>query len=133
MLIELWHFNSKKLSRRFLLYVFDWDESSKWRRKQWKHVLELETYIIDARGNSYGSLGECHMWRTVLGESGIHFGWHHEGRKSYGSKTILDGESDPRRHHRMAAIRKCHYKFLVSLFWLQFSRILLFEQQQKII
>ena len=31
------------------------------------------------------------MGRTVLGEKGIHFGCHHEGRKSDGGKTVLEG------------------------------------------
>ena len=46
---------------RFSLYVFSWDESSKLRLRQWQHILELETYTIDERGISYGSLGACHM------------------------------------------------------------------------
>ena len=46
----------------------------KLRLRQWQHILELETYIDDARQYSYGSLGACHMCRTVLRESGIHFG-----------------------------------------------------------
>ena len=41
-------------------------------------------------GKSYGSFGACHMWRTLLGEGGIYFGWHHDGRKSYGDNIILE-------------------------------------------
>ena len=63
-------------------YMFDWDEGSKTRLKQWQYILELETYITDVRGIWYGSSGACHMWRILLGEGGIHFGWHHEERKS---------------------------------------------------
>ena len=43
------------------------------------------------QGVLYGSLGPCHMWRTVLGEGGIQFREDHEGRKSYGGKIILEG------------------------------------------
>ena len=33
--------------------------------------------------------------------------------------------SDPRRHHGTSSLEKCHYNFLLPLFWLQLSRILL--------
>ena len=89
MLIELWHFNSKWIKEK-ILAISAWDESSKSRLRQLQHIIELETYIIDTRGISYGSLGACHMWRTVFGESGIHFGWYLEGRKSYGAHKILE-------------------------------------------
>ena len=56
------------------------------------------------------------MWRAVLGESGIYFGWRHEWRKSYVGKTILEVGSDPRKHHGIAPLDKCHYNLLV--FWL---------------
>ena len=124
MLIELWHFNSKRIKKE-ILTICVWDESSKLRLGQWQHILELETYIIDTGDISYGCLGTCHMWRAVFGESGINFGRHHEGRKSFGGKTILERGSDPRRRHGIAPLDKCHYNFLVPLFWLQFSRILL--------
>ena len=108
MLIELWHFNSKIIKNE-ILAICVWHESSKVRLRQWQHILELETYVIDAGGISYGSMGACHMWRTVLGESGIRFGWHHVGRKSYRGKTILEeGGSDPRRRHGIAPLDKCH-------------------------
>ena len=81
-MIELWHFNFKRIKKEVLAICV-------WLRR--KFQIRTET-IIDAGGISYGSLGACHMWRTVLGESGIQFGWHHEGRKSYGGKTILEGE-----------------------------------------
>ena len=113
----------KKLKRRFLLYVFDWNESSNLRLRQWQHILQLETYIIDAGDIPYDFLGAWHMWRTVLGESWLHFGWHHEGRKLYGGKTISEGEPYPRRHFGIVALDKNHYNFLVPLFSLQFSRI----------
>ena len=32
------------------------------------------------------------MWKTLLGERGIRFRWNHEGRKSYGGNTILEGD-----------------------------------------
>ena len=72
------------------------------------------------------------MWRTVLGESGIHFGWRQEGRKSYVGKTILEVGSDPRKHHGIAPLDKCHYNLFVPLFWLQFSRILLWIKVLRI-
>ena len=89
MSIEPWH---SKGTKKKILSISVSDESYKLRLGQWQHILELETYIIDAWGISYGSLGACPMWRTVLGESGIHFGWHHEGIKLYGGKTILQGD-----------------------------------------
>ena len=82
MLIELWHFNSKRIKKE-ILAICVWDQGSKLRLRQWQHILELETYINDAGGISYGSLGEFHMWRAVLGESGINIGWHH-GVKQFG-------------------------------------------------
>ena len=100
------------------------DEGSKLRLREWKNILELETYTNDAGGISYGSLRACDMWRTVLGENEIHFGWHHVRRKSYEGKTILETGSDPRRYHRIVPLDKYHYNFSVPLFWLQFSRIL---------
>ena len=63
MLIELSHLNSKRIKK-----------DSKLRLKQWQHMFEMETYIIDAGGISYGSLGACHIWRIILGEREIHFG-----------------------------------------------------------
>ena len=123
MFIELWHFNSKRIEKE-ILAISVWDESSKLRLRLWQHILELEAYIIDAEGISYGSLGACHMWRIFLGECGIHFGWHHQGRKSYGGKTVLEWGSDRRRHYGIAPLDKCHYNFLVPLLWLQFFRIL---------
>ena len=59
--------------------MFDWDKSSKLRLRQWQPILDLETYINDAGGISYGSLGACHMWRIALGESGIRFEWQQWG------------------------------------------------------
>ena len=89
MLIELWHFNSKRIEEK-ILAISVWGESSKLRLRQLQHIIELETYIIDTGGISYGSFGACHMWRTDLRENGIDFGWHHEGRKSYGGQKILE-------------------------------------------
>ena len=43
-------------------------------------------------GISFGSLGACQMWRTVLGESGIHFGCHHEGGRSHGVRQFWEGD-----------------------------------------
>ena len=42
-----------------------------------------------------------------------------------GLRQFSMGESDRERHHGIALLDKCHYNFLVPLFWLQFSRILL--------
>ena len=123
MLTELWHFYSEKIKKE-ILAICVWDESSKLRLRQWLNILELETYTNDAGGISYGSLGACDMWRTDLGENGIHFGWHHVERKSYEGKTILERGSDPRRYHRIVPLGKCHYNFSVPLFCLQCSSIL---------
>ena len=38
---------AKELERRFSLYVFDWDKNSTLRLKQWQHIIELETCIVD--------------------------------------------------------------------------------------
>ena len=54
--------------------MFDRDETAKLRLRQWQHILEMETYIINTGGISYSSLEAFYMWRTVLGESGIQFG-----------------------------------------------------------
>ena len=43
MLIELRYFNSKIIKKE-ILAICVWDE----KRRQWQHVLELETYINDA-------------------------------------------------------------------------------------
>ena len=61
--------------------MFDWDESYKAKLRQWQYILELETYISDVGGISNGFSGACHMWRTLLGESGIHFGWVNDVRR----------------------------------------------------
>ena len=52
--------------------------------------------------------------RTVLGERGIHFGWHQKGRKSYGGKTIFEGVSDHRGHHGIVPLDRCHYNLQLA-------------------
>ena len=42
-----------------------------------------------------------------------------------GGVTVLEVCSEPRGHHGIAPLDKCHYFLLVPAFWLQFSRILL--------
>ena len=68
---------------------------------RWKFQIKTEAMVTSpwtenlyqwCRGISYGSLGACHIWRIVLEKSGIHFGWHHVGMKSYGGKKILEGD-----------------------------------------
>ena len=71
MLIELWRINSKRIKKEILaICVWLGRKFYRLRLRQWQHIFELETYIIDEGGISYGSLGACNMWRTVLGESG---------------------------------------------------------------
>ena len=52
--------------------------------------------------------------RTVLGERGIHFGWHQKGRKSYGGKTIFEGVSDHRGHHGKVPLDRRHYNLQLA-------------------
>ena len=71
--------------------MFDSDESSKLRLRQWQHVLELETYIIDA--------GAFHMvlWASVIcggqfwKKGGYTLGETMRGESHMGGKTILEG------------------------------------------
>ena len=44
------------------------------------------------------------MWKTLSGESRIHFGEHHGQRKSYGSKTILQEVGG---HYGIELLDKC--------------------------
>ena len=50
--------------------MFDLEESPKTRLRPRQYILEPETYIIDERGISYGTLGVCHIWKTFLGGGG---------------------------------------------------------------
>ena len=44
------------------------------------------------------------------------------GESYMGLRKFYRGE-DPRRHHEIASLDKYNNKFLMPLFWLQFSRI----------
>ena len=58
---------SKELKRRSSVCVFDQDKNPQTGLRQWQHILhELETYIIDVWGISYGTLGACHMWKIIF-------------------------------------------------------------------
>ena len=47
------------------------------------------------------------------------------GEKHMAVRQFWRGRSDPRKHRGIAPLDKCHYNFLVALFSLQYSRILL--------
>ena len=110
---------SKELKRRFLLYVFDREESSKLRLRQWQHILDLETYIIDAGGGDFiwffGSMSSVEdpfrrkgdtLWMTPWGGES-----HMRVRQFWRNRG---GLCDPRGHDGIAPLSKCHYNFLAG-------------------
>ena len=48
--------------------MFDREENPEKGLRQWKHIHDLETHIIDVRSISYGLLGACRMWKIICKE-----------------------------------------------------------------
>ena len=124
MLIELLHFNSKKIKKE-ILSICDWDESSKLKLKQSQRILDLETWYNWYRGYFIWFFGSMSNVEDSFGRKWDTLWVSPWGRKVTWGKTILGGGSEPRRHHGITPLDKYHCNFLVPQSWLKFSRILL--------
>ena len=122
-LIELWHLNFQRTKEEIFA-------SCVWPGRKIEN--ETETMVTNPWNGSlynwcgsisYGTLGVCNMWKTLLVEQRINFGWYHGGAECHMRerkfwRRCCEGVSSPGGHHGVAPLGKCHYNFLVPVFWL---------------